>query len=323
MTKRRMLVGMAASALAASAIYTAWSQESGKPAAQAAGPAKTAQEAKKPKKLDIKYATFDHDSASDVTDFTDAIMTDVEEGTVFHADKMKVDQKKSIQTAEAVGNLTVTDKQADVTGEKVVIYFAKSKRLAVVTGSVVILVKPKSEQKDPTAPTGPMPVALQNGKAQTEEPKNPDDEASAADSRKHPATITCDKLDYEYGKDRKHAVLTGHFKVVQKLTDHTRTLYAEHADWYGLEDRLLLHGPVRWEDTKDNQKGETPGDVTVFTKEGEERIKMGPGKFTTEVHDEDEEPAAGAKPGAKPPAATPDKKTAAPPKPGVDKKAQP
>jgi len=247
--------------------------------------------AAKDKFLSITAEESVDNEATKTLDAKNAVVTDLEEGTVFKADLIHVNNKKGVQTANATGNMSVTDKQADVTGEKAVVYFARSKRLAVVTGNVVILVKPKKDDAQPAAPTvpstGPAPVSFQNGKPVVE-PKTSQEDESASDARKHPSTITCDKLEYEYAKSKKHAVLTGHFKVVQKLTDKTRTLTADHADWYGLEDKVILHPPVHMEDTK-GQSGISEKDVTVFTKEGSEGMLMGRGTFTIKVDDTDEE----------------------------------
>jgi lipopolysaccharide export system protein LptA len=318
MNRRRIWAGLCVAVFTGSALYSASSQEPKKPQAAAGQPEKAD---KKPKTLNIRYSAWSHSDSTEISDFKEAVITDVDEGTVFRADKMKVNNKKGIQAADATGNLLVTDKQADVTGENAVIHFAKSKRLVVLTGKVLITVKPKSEQKDPTtAEVGPAPVVLQDGKAKIADAKPDDDDESAGSARKYPATITCDKVEYEYAKSKKHAVLTGSFKVVQQMPNRTRTLYADHGEWFGLEDRLLLHAPVRWEDTKNNMKGQSPGDVTVFTKENDERIEMPKGgSFVVEVEEEEEEPSAPGKAGAKPPVGKPEEKPA--PKPGPDKKA--
>jgi hypothetical protein len=256
--------------------------------------ADTGQGASKDKFLSITAEESVDNEATKTLDAKNAVVTDIEEGTVFKADLIHVNNKKGVQTANATGNMSVTDKQADVTGEKAVVYFARSKRLAVVTGNVVILVKPKKDDAQPAAPStppsGPAPVSFQNGKPVVE-PKTGQEDESASDARKHPSTITCDKLEYEYAKSKKHAVLTGHFKVVQKLSDKTRTVTADYADWYGLEDRLVLHPPVRVEDTK-GQTGNSDYDVIVFTKEGNEALLMKKGIINIKVPEEEQDDTA-------------------------------
>jgi hypothetical protein len=261
--------------------------------------ADTGQGASKDKFLSITAEESVDNEATKTLDAKNAVVTDMEEGTVFKADLIHVNNKKGVQTANATGNMSVTDKQADVTGEKAVVYFARSKRLAVVTGNVVILVKPKKDDAQPAAPaapsTGPAPVSFQNGKP-TVEPKTGQEDESASDARKHPSTITCDKLEYEYAKSKKHAILTGHFKVVQKLSDRTRTLTADHADWYGLEDRLVLHPPVLSEDTKGQSGSSKEDDVIVFTKEGSEGVIMKKGTAIIKVDEDQDDTATPPKP---------------------------
>jgi lipopolysaccharide export system protein LptA len=249
--------------------------------------------------LTIEHQGWEYNETDETSDFKKAVITD--EDTVFRADTVRVKNKKGIQTADATGDLLVTDPQVDVTGEKAVIYYAKSKRLAVLTGNIHITVKPKKETGPPpaSASPAPAPVAVQNGKATVGTPQE-EDANSASSARKHPAEITCDKLEYEYAKDKKHATLTGHFKVVQKLSDRTRTLTADHAEWFGTEERILLYAPVHWEDTK-GMKGDTPKDVTIYTREGSEKLEMKQGTMTMPVEEEEEQKPA-------PPPAAPQKK---------------
>jgi hypothetical protein len=63
---------------------------------------------------------------------------------------------------------------------------------------------------------------------------------------------------------------------------------ADHADWYGLEDRVVLHPPVRVEDTK-GQTGSSDEDVIVFTKEGNEAIIMKKGSINIRIPDEEKD----------------------------------
>src|SRR5207245_8558918 len=110
------------------------------------------------------------------------------------------------------------------------------------------------------------------------------------DSARNPTVlVTCDKAEYYYSKDKKHGFLTGSFKVVQKLSKVTRTLTADHAEWFGKEEKIVLFPPVHFEDS-DGSTGEPRGEVTIYTKEGEERLEnpMG-GKFHYIVKDEEAE----------------------------------
>ncbi len=289
-------------------------QDGGKPA-QPVGKAANAQENKdsKQRKLHIDYDELIADESNSYRDFKKATITDVDEGTVFKSDVLHVVDKPGAgktagpdsQTATATGNLNVDDKQAHIVGDKAVIYFAKSKRIVVVTDNVVIDVKPKKD-KDPSkaqSSATPQNKTTEGNPAKSTAVNNGQKPASTADTnsddgpgsaKKFPSKITCDKVEYEYAKTVKHAVLTGHFKAVQTLKDKTRTLTAEHAEWFGLEERVRLFPPVHVEDSK-GMKADSEYEMDVFTKEGEEKLNMkkGMGEF---LIDDDDEPADPKKP---------------------------
>lgn len=240
-------------------------------------------EAKKPVPWNIQFERWEHSESSGESEFSKVVAVS-DEGTTIRSDHWRLNDKK--KTAVATGSLKMIDPEADATGKQADIDYAKGKRRLVLTGDVEILVKPKKDKNAPPEPAGPAPVLVQDGKAVLQDPNEED---SAGSARKHPATITCDRLEYEYAKTKKHATLTGNFKVVQKLSDHTRTLIAEHAEWFGLEDRILLHPPVHIEDTKGLKSFDTKEPVTVFTKEGDERIIAKAGTGIYEVKDEEDE----------------------------------
>ena len=305
------IAALASLSVAATVFATAMAQEAKKTVSppQATKDDKAATIQKKPRNLDVEYVTFTSDESTHVSVFKTATVRDQEDGTTFRADdiviknrpldeKPKPGDSGENQIATATGNMSVTDKQADITGEKCVTHFAKSKRLAVVTGNVVIQVKPK---KDKDAPAAPAPVSLNNGKATLQEPSPSPGDEGASSARKNPATITCDKLEYQYAKDKKHALLTGNFKVVQKLADKTRTLTAEHAEWLGLEEKLILYPPVHAEDTK-GMIADSMDIVTVLTKEGVEGISMKKGTAVVVVPDDDDDPPTKPTPANTPPA---------------------
>jgi lipopolysaccharide export system protein LptA len=295
----RLKTVAAAGVLLAVAGLGAWSQAMDtKPAAPKA---QAKSESKKQTPWNIQFESWEHSESSGDNEFTKVVAVS-DEGTTIRSDNWRLNEKS--KTAVATGNLKMTDPEADATGKKADIDYAKGKRILVLTGDVEILVKPKKDKNQPAEPApapGPAPVSLQDGKA-TLKDQNESDEENSGSVRKHPATITCDKLEYEYAKSKKHATLTGNFKVVQKLSDHTRTLTAEHAEWFGLEDRILLHPPVHVEDTKGLESFDTKEPVTVFTKENDERIiaKAGTGIYKVQDEDEDENKAAKPDTDAKP-----------------------
>lgn len=269
--------------------------------ANAARPEQPAKKKPVPWNIDFVSATHNDSTgegeASNVTAVSD-------EGTNILSDTWKWNDKTKL--AHATGNLKMTDPQADATGEAADVEYGKGKRILTLTNNVVILVKPKKDKEAPALT--PAPVVVKDGKAEIDNSAN--DENSTKSARKYPATITCDKAVYEYARTKKHATLTGHFKVVQKLSKKTRTLTADYAEWFGLEERILLHGPVHIEET-DGTVFDTKEDVVVFVKEGDEKVEMknGRGKIQLEGDPEDEPDNSGA---TKPPAdagAPPKKKT--------------
>lgn len=240
--------------------------------------------AAKQRTLQITGVGLVHSDATGLGEAKDVELVDGD--TILKGDSAKWNMKT--ETAETIGHLLMTDPRADATGDKAEIQFGKSKRFVVLTGGVKITVKPKSEENAPAAPNQPMPVEVKNGKAVAGENAGKEDDSV----RKHPAVVTCDKAEYWYSKTKKYAILSGSFKVVQTLTDKTRTVTAHHAEWFGKEDKLVLHAPVHFEDTK-GQKGDPVGDVVVYTAEGNEKLEV-PGKVILQIkldEDEDEEAA--------------------------------
>lgn len=288
----RMLLMPSAVLLLGGAALGALSQAKSpaKPAAQTpqkTEPKKAESKSRKPVPWNIQFETMERSENTGESDFTGVVAVS-DEGTTMHADHWHLNEKT--KTAVATGNLKMTDPQADATGKQADIDYNKGKRILVLTGNVEILVKPKKDKNAP-APPAPAEVKVADGKATVQDPNAPkaEDENAPGSARKHPATITCDRLEYEYAKDKKHATLTGSFKVVQKLSDRTRTLTADHAEWFGLEDRILLHPPVHVEETKGLQSFDTNEPVTVFTTEGNERMSVKRGSGVYEVQDEDTE----------------------------------
>lgn len=277
--KARRLVLLPATALLALTAYAAWSQDKNapKPSAQKSAP----------RTWNIEAAAARFNDATGIGEARQVVVNDPEEGTVLHADLWQWNTKT--KTAKATGGLLLSDPQAEVTGERADIDYARAKRIAVLTGKVRITIKSKRsvEEAPPTAPPAPAPVTLQNGQATAQTPPAEEGEDSLREARRHPTVVTCDKVEYHYARNKRYALLTGNFKAVQQLPDKTRTLTAKQAEWFGLEDRLVLRGPVHVEDTK-GMKGDTPDDVVVYTKEGEERMEM-KGKFSGVYPVEEEE----------------------------------
>ncbi len=241
-------------------------------------------------RINIKFLEWMHNSTTERGEAKG--ITIVDDKTLVQADHGKWDNRPKVQLAETVGNIKMIDPQADATGDKALIYYAKSKKLLILTGGVQITIKPRDEeQTQPAAAPGPAPVSVQAGKATVQQPGTEEKPADDDSPRKHPTVVTCDKVEYQYGKDKKHAILSGHFKAVQTLKGNVRTLTADHGEWFGLEDRLVLYPPVHFEDTK-GMIGDPKGEVTIHTKKGDEWIKTGPGEVSfpsSEVEEGDKE----------------------------------
>lgn len=153
------------------------------------------------------------------------------------------------------GSLVLDDPGHHVTGDKCHVF--RTKRLAVMTGNIIITLKP----------TPPSPDA----------PANADREKQ----RQYPVIITCDHADDFYKKN--FIVLKGHLIFKQMILKNNgktveRTLTAEHAEYDGKTNKMHLFQPVNAYDSE-GQKSDFEADVFVGTKEGEETLTS-PGKMT-------------------------------------------
>jgi lipopolysaccharide export system protein LptA len=279
----------AAGGLCALAVVILGSVASARQARVAEPAAKPAAQAEKPASRPW-HITFDelvHNDATGEGEATRVVATS-DEDTVVKADLFAWNDKK--KTARATGHLSMTDEQADGTADQVDIEYMKAKRLMVLTGNVRLTLKPR---KKTVAKDG----AETPGGGQTASGSETKPETS--DIREYPIEVTCDRVEYEYARSKRHAVLTGRLRATQKLKDYTRTLTAERAEWFGPDEKVVLTGPVRVEDTK-GRKGESPEDVIVYTREGQEAIKLRKGTYTMPIEDEDR-PQQGQPPKVIPP----------------------
>jgi hypothetical protein len=188
--------------------------------------------------------------------------------------KGKYNKEKYLLDAD--GNLTLDDNEHHVTGDRAHVDDSAKAKVAVFTGNVVIVLKPK------------------------EKPATEAVSSDVSSEKSRGATITCDHVDDYYKK--KFVILKGHLTFKQKITKQNgrtveRTLTAEHAEYDGKNNKLHLFAPVDGKDTED-QAAHFNTDVFVGTKEGEETLQSdGPGHITFKV---DEEKDDGAQPDAKP-----------------------
>lgn len=176
--------------------------------------------------------------------------------TVIAADQ--IDYDDTSKTATSPGTIKITNSDCDVTGDKGSAYFRK--KLGVVEGNVVLLMKPRPE------------VGASADK-------------NSVNKFRQPTTVTCAKIEYFYGK--KLASAQG--KVVFKQTN--RTAYADKAV-YDLKNELLtLTGNVRAIDEQ-GQTFNAPGEVRISLKKGEETMagENVTGKVKIDLDDEESKP---------------------------------
>ncbi len=233
---------------------------------------------KKPDNDNSHHVTVDMDepkSLKHISTGTNFTYKELEENLVITGKKAEYNDKTYVMDLN--GNIVLDDDKHHVTGDKAHIDDSQSVKLAVFTGNVVIVVKPK-------------PVAA----------------ADASDSAKQRAkgvTLTCDKVEDYYKRD--FVILTGHFTAKQLIqeddgTTVERTMTAEHAEYDGKKNSLHLFAPVDVTDTL-KQEAHFDEDVFVGTKEGEESLESkgrSHGKFRKKQ--DEEKPAT-----APPPASTP------------------
>lgn len=235
--------------------------------------------------------TFEELTHSDATGEGDArtVVATSDEGMVLKADIFRWNDKR--KTAHATGNLHIADDQVEGAADTADIEYVRDKRLIVLKGQITFTIKPR---KPAATGTGDAAAATQppNESAASPGPttgadgkrKSDDEEAGLRD---YPITVTCDQINYEYARDKRHAVITGNFKAVQKLNDSTRTLTAQSAEWFGPDEKLVLKPPVHMEDTRGRQ-GDTDEEVVIMTRSGSESLKLRKGVYSMPAESDDQ-----------------------------------
>lgn len=172
--------------------------------------------------------------------------------TVLTSDVVEYDEQ--IKTAVSPGKLHIVNPECDITGDKGSAYFKK--RLGVVEGNVLMLVKPKQTETTNTVRS----QYTQN------------------------TTITCSKLEYLY-KDKIATAIGG---VVFK--QDKRTASADKAIYEQSKELLTLTGNVKSIDEQ-GQTFSAPGTVVISLKKGDEWIeaKDANASFKIELDDESEQ----------------------------------
>jgi lipopolysaccharide export system protein LptA len=176
-----------------------------------------------------------------------------------YADKGERDMKTDVITG--TGNIRYYSAKSNLTADKVVIDRVAKK--AVLTDDVVMLIKPEDKQvldEIEIPPFRPM-VPEQVAKTRPPAPVSADDQevSSTKTIRKYPISVRADKVEYWYGKNNEHAIITGRPQAQQELPGgRWRMVWAFKATYDGEKEELLLSnsGPGKREPQMKNSRGE-------------------------------------------------------------------
>jgi lipopolysaccharide export system protein LptA len=217
---------------------------------------------------------------------------------------------------DAEGNLVMEDPKHRVTAEKANV--DRKKKLAILTGSVVLTLKPKDAAAPPAPNDSPppagkgavglAPIQVPGKMPPSEENRTEANKQEDADqARRRGGTATCDRLEDYYRK--KFVILRGNLifkqKFMQDGKEIERTVTAEHAEYDGKKEILVLFAPVHMTDTEGSVM-DFESNVTISTKEGAETMQSTgkiKGSRPIEEEGEGDGEAAATPPPANPPAA--------------------
>lgn len=244
------------------------------------------QEKRKPEGRKGKW--FEVDGINLVTNKRTGITTADDSLVLIPEDKMRITGDRTIidenkKTVDVAGKLEIDDPEQNVKGVKAFIDDNNDVKKAIITGNVVILIKPKKEKDAEKKPN-----------AAADDPK--DDELKKG--RNEGVLVKCDKVENFY--KREFIILTGNLVFTQKITTDKgriieRTLKASKAEYDRKTEKLYLFGPVTGSDS-DGQQFDTDSDAVVGTKEGEETLEIkGRFKASIFVEDKDEDPDTASK----------------------------
>lgn len=197
--------------------------------------------------------------------------------TTLTGDAVRYDRKKQLLDAE--GSLVLNDGEHHMTGRKAHVDYARSKRLAVITGDVVIQIKAKSDAAGAANGSGGASTSNKPPVKPAAAPTNAasDDTGNIAKERGRGGTLTCDRVDYYYAPERKFAIATGNVVFKQRITQKDghvveRTFKVEHAEYDGKNERLVAFPPVDVTDS-DREEMHFQDKVIIGTKEGAETLE--------------------------------------------------
>ncbi len=189
--------------------------------------------------------------------------------TVFKSDQ--VEYLKTEGTATSPGKFNVTNPQCDLTATKGTAFL--NKKLALAEGNVVMLLKPKEEEK----------------------PAKPTDEEDARAKLTRDTTITCDRMEYFYKAKIASAagkvVFTQNVPIDPKSAEENsgkRVAHADKAVYDQNQEVITLTGNVDATDEK-GQTFSTPGKVVISIKKGNEWMEAEKARATIKVDTSEEE----------------------------------
>jgi hypothetical protein len=268
---------------APASLRTAQDAPAGNPSLTPKATPPAAKSGSKPHRPEIEMDDFNHDQKTGLMTGRDFTYKDKDDNLVVTG--VYAQYNNDTEVLDAKGSLVMDDPKHHVTGDKA--HVERKIQLAVTTGNVVIVLKPKEE------PTGGAVSATPTGTGQNSK-------ESFSKDRNRGGTITCDQVEDYYKKE--FAILKGHLVFKQVITKQNgdkveRTMTADHAEYDGKANKMHLFSPVKGRDT-DDQSFEFEKDVFVGTKEGEETVSSkGRGIFKVLVEEEKEE--AGKRPSEK------------------------
>ncbi len=189
--------------------------------------------------------------------------------TVFKSDQ--VEYLKTEGTATSPGKFTVTNPQCDLTAAKGTAFL--NKKLALAEGNVVMLLKPKEEEK----------------------PAKPTEEEDARGKLTQETTITCDRMEYFY-KDKiasaaGKVVFTQNVPIDPESTEENsgkRVAHADKAVYDQNTEVVTLTGNVEATDEK-GQTFSSPGKVVISIKKGNEWMEAESARATIKYEPDEEE----------------------------------
>lgn len=174
-----------------------------------------------------------------------------------------LEQNTKTDVLTATGRVFYYSAKADLIADKVVVYHREKR--AVLTGNVIMLVKPKSAEVDyqpheepipPFKPLDPNQVTYQAHPTMTHGPtqaeKDLDTKLRSGDTaRDVPCLVTATHIEYWYAKGDRHAKIDGAPQARQEFPEgRWRHIWTNHAFYDGEKETLLLESSPDKKDTR-------------------------------------------------------------------------